>query len=261
MQDVIATVKLNKRVAHKTYLMSLHVSKAFLEAKAGQFVMVRVGDNTDPLLRRPFSIAGIEKDGSLIVLYRVVGRGTALMSQWKPGTTTRVLGPLGRGFEVSPKQAVSIMVAGGIGIAPLLLLTHQLESTKAILLMGAGSREELIPIEGLARNELEVAIATEDGSVGRRGLVTQLLDKTLNEVEIGQTMVYACGPQSMLQEVASMCSHKGIRCQVSIEAAMGCGVGVCLGCAVRSKKGQPPYYYVCKDGPVFDAEEIVWNTR
>ncbi len=259
MHDVTATVKVNKLVAHKTYLMSLDVAKGFSDAKPGQFVMLRVGDSTDPLLRRPFSIAGIDEDGSLLVLYRVVGKGTALMSQWKPRTSTGVLGPLGRGFDFASKQELSIMVAGGIGIAPLLFLSHQLKSSKTILLMGAGKREELIPVEGLAKTGLEIAIATEDGSRGHRGLVTELLDKALNDVEVGQTMVYACGPEPMLSKVSSMCSGKGVRCQVSVETAMACGVGACQGCAVRSKKKQPAYYHVCKDGPVFDAEEIVWD--
>ena len=259
MQDHIALVKFNRQIARKTYLMCLEVDGKLTRARPGQFVMLQVSEATDPLLRRPFSIAGFRQEGSLLVLYRVVGKGTALMSQWKPGASTGVLGPLGSGFELAPKQGLSIMVAGGIGIAPLLFLSHQLKSSKTILLMGVRTQEELIPVEGLAKTELEIGIATEDGSRGHRGLVTELLDKALNDVEVGQTMVYACGPEPMLRKVSSMCSGKGIRCQVSVEAAMACGVGACQGCAVRSKKKQPAYYHVCKDGPVFYAEEIVWD--
>jgi len=259
MQDITAIVRYNRPIASKTFIMGLELEVESFEAEAGQFVMLRVSHSTDPLLRRPFSIARIEEDGLLFILYRVIGRGTALMSQWTAGTRTELLGPLGKGFEPTAQEGISIMVAGGIGLAPLIFLSHQMESSRKILLMGAKTADEIIPVDGLVSPGLEIEIATDDGTRGHHGVVTDLLESILSEVDVGKAMVYACGPGTMLKKVSSICSARGVRCQVSLETAMACGVGACLGCAVLGKKKDGKYYHVCKDGPVFDAEQIEWN--
>lgn len=261
MKDITATVRHNTPIARNTYMMRLELSGGFCEARAGQFIMLRVSDSTDPFLRRPFSIAGIQEDGSLLLLYRVVGKGTAIMSQWREGTRTEVLGPLGNGFALSPGKGYSILVAGGIGIAPLVFLSRQVKSFKTSLLLGARTKDELVPVNGLVPEGLEISTATEDGSMGRRGLVTGLLQNVLGDVKVEQTMVYACGPWPMLREVSRICSARGIPCQVSLETAMACGVGACLGCVVRGKGNGNKYYRVCKDGPVFNAEKIDWDIQ
>ena len=259
MKDHLAIVKLNQRVAQSTFLLALEPTGAPLDAQPGQFVMLRVGSGTDPLLRRPFSIAGFDRTGALLILYRVLGKGTALMSQWRPGARTKVLGPLGKGFDLASTEGISIMVAGGIGVAPLVFLSQELGSSRKILLMGSKTYNELIPIEDLVGGDVVVHLATEDGSTGHMGLVTELLGSTLGELEADKTMVYACGPEAMLKEISRICWKKGVSCQVSTEAVMACGVGACQGCAIRAKNKERQYYHVCKDGPVFDIKEIVWE--
>lgn len=259
MQDLTAIVRYNRSVARQTFIMGLELEAESFHYIAGQFVMLRISHLTDPLLRRPFSIAGIDKGGLLQILYRVIGRGTALMSQWVPETRVDVLGPLGKGFETTGHEGVSVMVAGGIGLAPLIPLSYQSKSPRKILLLGTKTADEIIPVDGLVSPDLQIGIATEDGTRGHHGFVTDLLEGILYEVGVDKAMVYACGPGSMLKKVSCMCAAMNVRCQVSLEAAMACGVGACLGCAVRTRKKHPAYYQVCKDGPVFDAEEIVWD--
>jgi len=259
MKDYIAIIKSNELVAQGTYLMTLELTEACLEAQPGQFVMLRVASGTDPLLRRPFSIAGFDRNGALQILYRVVGKGTHLMSTWKQGMSTEVLGPLGRGFELPPTPHTSVMVAGGIGVAPLLFLLQRTSPLSTIVLMGARTGKELISIQGLIPKGIDMRVATEDGTRGQRGMVTDLVDSALNGLEPNKSTVYACGPQPMLKKISAICANRGFPCQVSIEAMMACGVGACQGCVVRAKGEERQYYHVCKDGPVFDIKEILWE--
>lgn len=214
--------------------------------------MVRVGTALDPLLRRPFSIFCQEKD-TISLLYKVVGKGTNLMTTWKPGDKISVLGPLGRGFKRFPSEVW--LVAGGAGIAPLCFLGRQLEekgiSFKTIWGLRYKIADELMT---LVQEKLgTVIVYTEDGSLGYQGLVTEGVREL--EKEKKPNGIYACGPLPMLKALNTWAKERHIPMQVSLEANMACGIGACLGCVVETKEG---YKKVCQDGPVFDAEEIKW---
>jgi len=228
----------------------------------GLFVEILCADGLDPLLRRPFSIfAADPASGTFAILYRVVGPGTRFLAARRPGDRIDVLGPLGhKGFDVARARAGrAILVAGGVGLAPIAYLARALPETdpphRAVLLYGAATRARLLCLDALARLPVELRIATEDGSAGVRGLVTDLLAE---EIERGVTGIFACGPSGMNEAVRIFAVAHGVPCQISLEPYMACGFGACFGCVVPVKKagGGIRNVRVCLDGPIFEAEEI-----
>ncbi|MEW6219408.1 MAG: dihydroorotate dehydrogenase electron transfer subunit [Thermodesulfobacteriota bacterium] len=223
-------------------------------AKPGQFVMARLGTGQDPLLRRPFSVHQTTAQGTLQLLFRVVGRVTRQMAALRPGDELALLGPLGRGFRT--EAAGGILVAGGMGVAPLLFLAktlaQALQGPPPILLFGARTAAELVATADFRGLGITVQETTDDGSRGRSGLVTGLLAETPTPGP-----VYACGPWPMLRAVAGLCARASRPCQVSLETGMACGTGVCLGCAVPRAGGRG-FLHVCSDGPVVLAEDVGW---
>lgn len=250
-------------------------------ARAGQFIHVlpRNSASFDPLLRRAFSIMSTEGD-TLTILYRIEGRGTELLSTRQIGEQLNLLGPLGKPFAAPPQRAV--LVGGGVGVPPLLMLTQQVRqdedaSRKAVeltMLLGARAREDVLCLGDFERLKIEVEVATEDGSAGERGRVTQLLQRHLTSLTTSETeslenqggfypgvTVYACGPFLMLKAVAALCEQHRVACQVSLEENMPCGVGVCNGCVVPVAEPQNEYSLyrrICVDGPVMWANELSW---
>ncbi len=220
-----------------------------LEVRPGQFVMLKTSPTMDPLLRRPFAIYNIHDDGTEI-LYRVVGRGTALLSRLKRGDRLDVLGPLGKGFEL-PEDRETIMVAGGMGIVPFYMVAKELlkmgKTTQ--LIYGVRREEELILADDIIGLGTEAHLVVEERD-------NMLPTDILEEMTIGDRRVLACGPGGMLKKVASLCEARGAECMVSVETSMACGMGVCMGCAVKTTDG---YRMVCADGPVFDAKELGWK--
>ncbi|MBU1083973.1 MAG: dihydroorotate dehydrogenase electron transfer subunit, partial [Candidatus Omnitrophica bacterium] len=232
-----------------------HVSYA---AVPGQFVNVKLGaeEQTDPLLRIPLGVHKV-KAGETSLMYKVVGRGTRLLSKKKAGEELDILGPLGNGFSVMPEEHVFI-VAGGHGIAPLCFLAERLAKKKKIkVFAGASGKTHIVCSDGIKDMGAELFTATEDGSCGHKGYVTEVMEQHLEkDKKSGKNItIYACGPRPMLKEVARIAGKHGIAAQVSLDEYMACGTGVCRGCAVKTKDG---YKMVCQDGPVFDAREIVW---
>lgn len=228
-------------------------------AYPGQFVMIRVGTRIDPLLRRPFSICGIREDGGVMILYRVVGRGTRMMAAAKAGDALDVLGPLGKGFDAPDPARVPFLVTGGMGIAPLSFLAQRL-GPNGHLLTGYACADQQVPLHRFGASHCEVSVATEDGSAGYHGMVTTLLEEILRQSPEGVPDIYACGPVPMLKAVAALALKKGIPCRVSLESTMACGLGACQGCAVAAAPGRDrAYYHVCRDGPVFDVNAIDWE--
>ena len=253
-------------------------------AQPGQFLHMRINDSSDPLLRRPFSIHNlnvVKSKGKKVIcdiLYEIKGKGTNLLSEKQNGECLNILGPLGRGFNYHKQNTdtqVDILVAGGAGIAPLFFLAHKLGRPKIkkrksgkgklIALIGAATSSKILKAKELQELGCEVAVATEDGSQGFKGKVTTLLEKkVLSKIDASAKKsskeivinMYACGPMAMLTEVAKICIIKKIPLQVSLEEFMGCGIGACLGCAIETKTG---YQRVCHDGPVFNAQDIVWK--
>ena len=252
-------VVFNKRVAPNTFFMGFRSGPMAAESKPGRFVMIRVRSGIDPLLRRPFSICGIKGD-VLLILYRVVGRGTAILSRKKPGDFLPVLGPLGKGFESPNEDIHPILVAGGMGIAPLIFLSLTLKRKDQQFLVGYGLSSEIVPLDQLGIPGLAPTVATEDGGQGHHGRVTELLELHLSNTKEKPPAIFTCGPLAMLKAVAKMALDHAIPCQVSLESSMACGLGACQGCAV--KKGPDaikPYAHVCQDGPVFDAKTLNWE--
>jgi dihydroorotate dehydrogenase electron transfer subunit len=252
-----AEIVRSEKLAAEIYRFTVKAQDIAAEAKPGQFVMIRVGEGLDPLLRRPFSVHQVIEGGLIQILFKVVGKGTEQLSRLKTGMWLDILGPLGRGFVIGTGQK-HCLVGGGIGIAPLLYLVKGLlkknEPATIKILIGARTKDE---IDALAHDfgslGLEVLTATEDGSLGIKGLVTDLMSSMPGSPD----MIYSCGPHPMLRAVAGVCNAKNWQCQMSLEAIMACGLGACLGCTVLRADMQG-YVHVCKDGPVFNAEEIAW---
>ncbi len=258
-QDI--EIVFNKRVAVDTFFMGLRSPQIAAEARPGQFVMIKVGQGMDPLLRRPFSICGVREDDLVLILYRVVGRGTTIMCDAREGESLSVLGPLGRGFEMSQRGDKPILVAGGMGIAPLIFLTSITEPGSFAFLAGFGSAKEIVATDEIGFSEIDLSISTDDGSAGHRGFVTELLENRLAGLNGNiNPLVFACGPLPMLKEVAAITRERGLQGQVSLEASMACGLGACQGCAIRRSSEQSiAYYHVCQDGPVCDVNALDWG--
>jgi dihydroorotate dehydrogenase electron transfer subunit len=266
MKQFKAKIILNKKIAPEHYILSFKAPKIAKDTKPGQFFNVRVSSSYQPLLRRPFGAHKISKD-RVEILYKVVGKATEILSKKKKGNTLDALGPLGNGFELlsqkrNPSLAgrkYAILVSGGHGVAPLYALAEKLSAlgSKLSVFMGAKSRKHVISEADFKKLGAKVYISTDDGSMGYKGLVTDLLNKKLKGASLNKRRtIYACGPKPMLKEIARLGSRYKIPCQVSLEEYVACGIGTCMGCAVKTKEG---FKLVCKDGPVFDAGEIVWT--
>ena len=231
--------------------------------------MLRLPGRLDPLLRRPMSVSEVLPDEAgrpdrIRILLKVVGRGTELLAALPPGDSIQVLGPLGKPFQIPPPPAEkngALMAAGGIGVAPFPFLANELRKAgwRPVLLFGARGEQDLVNQEWFEARNLEVRTATEDGSHGVRGLVTDLLQKALAPGS-DAGMVYACGPRPMLQSVSALVNAAGVPCQLSLESAMGCGFGVCLGCVVKVRRGDGfDYVRVCTEGPTLMSTEVLWE--
>jgi dihydroorotate dehydrogenase electron transfer subunit len=231
-------------------------------AVPGQFVMLRVSDNLDPLLARPFGISAVIQKRSIELYYQVVGRGTGLLTAARPGTTLALHGPLGNGFPVPEKGTVPLLVAGGSGFPPLLFFAS-CYGKRAVLFAGSRDKECLPPAAAMKdfRSRVQgIRYATEDGSKGTCGFVTDTLAAYLDRgAEAGSPVIYACGPRAMLAAVAGLAARHEVPCYVSMEERMACGLGVCMGCSIAMKAGG--YTRACKEGPVFRSSDIDWNDR
>lgn len=227
--------------------------------RAGQFVMLKVSDGDSPLLRRPMSISRIDRDGGNIeLLYRVVGRGTKKMTEFVAGSEIDILGPLGNGFDIVLNKK-AILVGGGIGVAPLIGLADELPKGREELsvMIGGATEKDIIGLPQFEALNISPKISTDDGSIGRKGFVTELLKEFVASiVSPNDYIIYSCGPNPMLKEVHKIASAASIDCQVSLEGRMGCGLGACLSCVVTDKDNQ--YVTVCKEGPVFDSRRLSW---
>jgi len=222
-----------------------------IEGEPGQFVMIRGNWGYDPVLPRAFSLVESGEVGAVLV--RDVGPGTRLLCNMKVGEPLTVLGPLGNIYTFPPKGHRAVLVAGGVGVAPVAFLARALVEAgiETLFLYGARSAADLSLCEDIART-CPLMITTEDGSVGEKGLITAPLKR---ELASGQpSVVYSCGPHRMLEAVTHVSSAAGFSCQVALEAPMACGLGTCKGCAVIAPDGS--FKYVCSDGPVFEGRAI-----
>lgn len=261
--QVLALEKLNVH----DYLLLLAEPRLAAQASPGQFLHIRVRDSLVPFLRRPFSVAGTSPEkGTLQIIFRVIGEGTAVLSRVKKGSTLTCLGPLGKGFKSASHLSPAVLLAGGMGVVPLFFLAHLLskEQKKIHLYYGVASTAGLLPLERFLPRETEVHLATEDGSKGYHGTVTALLAKDLQD-SLKPGELFACGPRPMLRVLAGQSRKWNLPLQLSLEERMACGLGACQGCAVKIRRGgktgekNPSYGLVCHDGPVFDVREVEWS--
>ena len=241
-----------EKLKNDIYLLEFKSDYVANKAKPGQFLHIKVDDKTT-ILRRPLSIHKVEKN-LIYILFRVRGKGTNLLSQYKKGDVLNVIGPLGNGFDISA-PAQNILVAGGMGVAPLVFLTEKLKKIRNLILLGAKNKKEVLAEQEFKKFGFEIQIATDDGSRGFKGNVVNLLKKILTTHDSRLTTnLYACGPKEMFYEIKKVLEkYPHINAQVSFEQFMGCGLGVCCGCVIETKSG---YKKVCKDGPVFDLKDI-----
>ena len=250
----------NSEVMPGVYLIWLESPPIASTAQPGQFVMVRCGEGSEHLLRRPLSIHRLDNN-KLAFLFTVVGKGTHWLAQCGTGNNIDLLGPLGNGYSIQPGSHNLLLLAGGIGIAPLCFLSKRAlnQGYSVTLLLGASTATQLYPGHFLPA-EAELIITTEDGTAGRDGVITDLLPDFVGWAD----QVFACGPTTMYHDMVLKKQElklEGKPVQISLEVRMGCGLGVCYGCTVKTKNGLKQ---VCKDGPIFDlddftGEELVYN--
>lgn len=255
-QDIYFTVVENYLIAKGVYLIKLRSTVMTAHPLPGQFAMIKIVEGGHPILRRPLSYSGATNH-EVQFIYKVVGEGTGILSQIKKEEQLKILGPLGKGFDLSLTKKKALLVGGGIGFAPLLYLTDVLTEKKlqVTLIIGAKSLP-LLPVEFIekrAKQNTKIHFATEDGSIGWRGMASDLLTDILTN-DTNYDVLYSCGPMPMLNSVAQIARKHKIPCEVSVEAFMACGLGACMSCVVRDREGE--YLQVCKEGPVFKAEQL-----
>ncbi|MBM4331427.1 MAG: dihydroorotate dehydrogenase electron transfer subunit [Deltaproteobacteria bacterium] len=326
-KEAKARILRHQRIGADSFRLRLRCPEIARLAQPGQFIMLRVSEQSDPFLRRPFSFSRVfppggkmkrtEEDGILEICYKVVGRGTSLMTKLQEGQQLHVLGPLGNGFWAAQGRKQAILIGGGIGIAPLIPWAEKLQRGRAqdrtfrnlnepsavVVLIGGESRDKILGVKEFKKLDLEPQISTEDGSLGVPGMATDLLERELMTRGHVSVALYACGPMPMLAKVAQIADQFDLPCQVLLEARMACGMGACLGCAVKVREedslknsqhappdaaeerilctsafaggetgassesfvqdvSQPPafrYARACKEGPVFESREIIWE--
>jgi dihydroorotate dehydrogenase electron transfer subunit len=263
LKQLNARVISNEEVLHCEgavyFLMQLEAPAIAAAGLPGQFLMLKCGKNS--LLRRPLSIHSASPDGRVQLLYQVgvaaeggaEGKGTGWLSKLRKGDSVDVIGPLGNGFNIAAGSRSLLLAAGGIGIAPLGFLAERAVSAglEVVLLMGARSAAGMLP-QNMLPSGTNCIFTTDDGSKGRKGLVTDILPQYLEHAD----QVFACGPQPMLERMAAMPATGSRPVQVSLEVRMGCGTGACYGCSIRTLRGMKR---VCREGPVFDIKDIIWQ--
>lgn len=259
----------NLLISEKHYLMKIK-TPALSPFTPGQFVMIRGWQGTDPLLPRPFAIYSWDDSSGenvLQIVYKIVGRGTVILSGLHRGDPVYVNGPLGNGFDLPAGVDRVILAGGGIGFSSVFPVALHLKriGTRMNIILGAKSSKDIPPASSVGAKSIEgdVTYATEDGSMGTAGLVTEILEDMVGEIsdgERGSSTIFACGPSKMLKVVQNISSTKMVKAFLSLENFMACGFGVCLGCVVNVRStGGYDHVRVCKEGPVFDSEEVIFS--
>jgi dihydroorotate dehydrogenase electron transfer subunit len=273
--DVEARVISNTRLSPDYNIIALAAPEIAVATSPGQFVMVKPGrGGSTPLLRRPFSVFEIlRSDGRVVgltLLSKRIGTTTQMLFDAVEGDVVSCLGPLGRAFSTVHPAPEAWMVAGGVGLAPFATLTEVLlaKNTRTTLFYGARSTRDLFYLDWFRDRGVRLVLATEDGTVGDRGRVTLPLERELRSMAAGglqasgrDLMIYACGPEPMLEAVAHLASRYNRPLEISVERVMGCGLGGCYSCVIPVRNGPKGHHYVrsCLAGPVFDGSEIVWD--
>jgi dihydroorotate dehydrogenase electron transfer subunit len=253
----------NRALGNGYFVLRLGGSDSLAHSLPGQFIMLRGDWGRDPLLPRPISLLSVAPEGRADILAKSVGRGTRLLEGAIPGTRVSVLGPLGSSFPASTPDRLDLLVAGGVGLPPLFMQAEHASRRGMVdrceMIYGGRTSRDLVLLGEMRALGLSTFLATEDGSVGRRGRVTAALEArvehhvTTNRLQ--KLRILACGPREMLWAVARIAESHMIECYLSVEEQMACGIGVCLGCAIPARSR--PFRYACSDGPVFLASDLV----
>jgi len=261
MKKIKATIIENKSLSKGYNIISLKSPYLARKSSCGQFINVKCRSGTEPLLRKPFGVHSVTKDG-VQILFKIVGRGTAILSEKKRGQALDVIGPLGNGFAIPKKISKDtqiVLVGGGHGVAPLYAVCEKVKKldpeTKVEVLLGGRGKEHVVCESKFRRIGAKVLVATDDGSKGYKGVVSDLLKVRLDKSNMSAFSIYSCGPRPMLKAVSEVSKQFKAMCQVSMDEYLGCGIGVCMGCALETTLGTR---LICKDGPVFNAEEVIW---
>ncbi|PKN10126.1 MAG: dihydroorotate dehydrogenase electron transfer subunit [Deltaproteobacteria bacterium HGW-Deltaproteobacteria-7] len=265
----IGEVSANEEIQIDCFLMKVKLPLSFTEPLPGQFVMIRIAGLHDPFLSRPISIYAFSRGKShctLDLLYRVVGKGTQILAGLIKGSQVEISGPLGGSYSVEKSKKKMVLIAGGIGVAPLSLLAQYLcrtachDADAMTFYLGAQTANAVVGLDHLRKYCYKIIVCTDDGTLGEKSLVTKAFQKDIKKYEPARTAVYACGPRPMLRSLSAILDDKYF-CQVSLEERMACGVGACVGCAVAVKddQGRKAYKRVCADGPVFDLQKVIWE--
>jgi dihydroorotate dehydrogenase electron transfer subunit len=251
MKQVTAQIISNEEVTPGTHLIWLKAPEIARTAHPGQFITIHCGDNYELVLRRPLSIHRVAGREQIALLFQTVGKGTEWLAQCREGDNLDILGPLGNGFSLKPTTRKLLLIAGGIGIAPLVFLAEKAlgEGCLITMLLGASNTSLLYP-RSMLPSPIKLVTATEDGSEGRKGMVTELIPDFTDQAD----QIFACGPSAMYKSIADQHIRRKL-IQISLEERMGCGVGACYSCTIKTKLG---LMQVCRDGPVFELDDILW---
>ena len=264
--DIEARVIQNTRLSPDYNVITLAAPEIAAATRPGQFVMVKSSRGSDPLLRRPFSVFEIIRSNGrvegLSLLSKRIGVTTRLLFDAVYGDVISCLGPLGRPFDTVAPPTAAWMVAGGVGLAPFATLTEALQQqgTQMTLFYGARTGAELFYLDWFASRGVRVVLSTEDGSMGERGRVTVPLEQALRQDDT-DVMIYACGPERMLEAISRVADTYKTPAQVSVERVMGCGMGGCYSCVIPVRQPDGGHHYVrsCLAGPVFTAADLAWD--
>jgi len=255
MNQILAKVISNQEYIPTIYNMVIEAPNAFESAYSGQFAAVRCGSGTTAILRRPLSICDATAD-TMRLMYQAKGKGTAMLAELKAGDMVDLIAPIGKGFRFEQDMEGAVLIGGGIGIYPLLMLAKQLKNPHVFL--GFRDKSLVHMVDEFEAVGARVEVSTDDGSFGFNGRVTELATEHI--IQNGCGTIFACGPKPMLKAVQELAFDFDLPCQLSMEERMGCGVGACLGCACKTRKGEDwEYKHICKDGPVFDAKEVLFD--
>ena len=252
VKQMHATIISNNEILPGMHLLWLQAPNIATSAQPGQFVMVQCGNKYDHVLRRPLSIHRV-KQKQLALLFNIVGQGTEWLAHRREGDQLDLLGPMGNGFSIQPNSRTLLLAAGGVGIAPLAFLAEKAvtKQTSISLLLGTKTAVQIYPKSMLPRR-IDLSIVTEDGSEGQQGLITDILPDLIDQAD----EVFACGPIPMYKTMASQIDFKGKPVQISLEERMGCGLGICYGCTIKTRQGQRQ---LCTDGPILKLEDLIWD--
>jgi dihydroorotate dehydrogenase electron transfer subunit len=236
---------------NKIFLLKIFTPQIARVIKPGEFLNVKVSDTIYPLLRRPFSICDVEGD-FIYLMFNILGEGTKILSQKHPGDTVDILGPLGHGFQIDGDYDTAVIVAGGLGAAPFPFLTRVIGNKKNIYTFIGGRTQKDVITYGMKN----ILISTDDGSVGFKANVVELLNQNIDLIKSNRVKIFGCGPTAMLRSLKEFCIQHKLDGEASTECAMACGFGICQGCPIQSSENESKYLLVCKDGPVFNLKDV-----